>query len=141
MLTELFVATLMVLLTVTIHGIGIYALGRLFRRILAHHRQRRAHPLAPRSMVFMLGIALGLFVLHGTEIWAYSALYLATGAVGDLREAVYFSTMTYATLGYTDEGIDPTWKLVAAVEGVNGIILLGWSTAFFATVMARLGRS
>lgn len=41
---------------------------------------------------------------------------------------------------------DPTtaeahrWRLVSAIEGVNGILLLGWSTAFFVTVVARLRR-
>jgi len=48
--------------------------------------------------------------------------------------------MTYATIGYGDEGFDRGWILLAAIEGVNGILLLGWSTAFFVTVMARLGR-
>ena len=30
--------------------------------------------------------------------------------------------------------------MVAAIEGVNGVVLLGWSTAFFVTVVARMGR-
>ena len=38
------------------------------------------------------------------------------------------------------DALDPEWRLVAAIEGVNGIILLGWSTAFFVTGMRRLGR-
>ena len=28
----------------------------------------------------------------------------------------------------------------AAIEGINGILLLGWSTAFFVSLMARMGR-
>jgi hypothetical protein len=31
------------------------------------------------------------------------------------------------------------WRLVSAIEGMNGVLLLGWSTAFFVTVVARLG--
>ena len=30
--------------------------------------------------------------------------------------------------------------LGAAIEGINGLLLLGWSTAFFVTIVARLGR-
>jgi hypothetical protein len=33
-----------------------------------------------------------------------------------------------------------SWRLVSAIEGINGIILIGWSTAFFVTVIARLRR-
>ena len=28
--------------------------------------------------------------------------------------------------------------LVAAIEGINGLMLIGWSTAFLVTVMTRL---
>jgi hypothetical protein len=30
--------------------------------------------------------------------------------------------------------------MVVAIEGINGVILLGWSTAFFVMVITRLGR-
>jgi hypothetical protein len=29
---------------------------------------------------------------------------------------------------------------VSAIEGINGLLLLGWSTAFFVTIVTRLGR-
>lgn len=62
------------------------------------------------------------------------------GALPTLAEAVYFSTITYATIGFDDEGVAEGWKLVGAIEGINGILLLGWTTAFFVGVVARLGR-
>ncbi|MCY7280550.1 MAG: hypothetical protein LH610_06570 [Sphingomonas bacterium] len=31
--------------------------------------------------------------------------------------------------------LPPTSRLVGAIEGANGIILLGWSTAFFFSVV------
>jgi hypothetical protein len=55
-------------------------------------------------------------------------------------EAVYFSTITYGAIGYSDAAMAEQWRLVSAIEGINGIILLGWSTAFFITVLARLRR-
>jgi hypothetical protein len=84
-------------------------------------------------------LVLALFVLHGLEIWTYAALYLSLGAVRDLASAVYFSTTTYATIGFSDAELSVDWRLVAAIEGMNGILLLGWSTAFFVAVVARLG--
>jgi len=52
---------------------------------------------------------------------------------------VYFSIQTYAAIGFGDNLLDPNWHMFAAIEGVNGVILLGWSTAFFVTSMRRLG--
>ena len=60
--------------------------------------------------------------------------------ISDLETAVYFSTISYAGIGFDDRYIDPAWRLVSAIEVVNGLLLLGWSTAFFVNVVAKLGR-
>ncbi|MFS8086686.1 MAG: ion channel [Acidobacteriota bacterium] len=131
----------MVLLTVLIHGAGLFALSRLLRLEERDERQEHIHPLSRRGITATLFVSLGLFVLHGIEIWLYAFLYLAIGSVEGLREAVYFSTITYGAIGYSDDAMAENWHLVSAIEGINGIVLIGWSTAFFVTLMARLKRS
>ena len=81
---------------------------------------------------------LALFTLHGIEIWLYAAVYLLIDAVQNLEAAVYYSTITYASIGFGDTEMARQWRLVGAIEGINGVLLLGWSTAFFVTVVARL---
>ncbi len=141
MLAELFVSTCMVMLTVLIHGMGIYCLSRLLRLEAQEEAATHLTPNSLRGIAVTLALVLGLFVLHGIEIWAYGFLYLWIDAMDTLREALYFSTITYATIGYDDDGFAKAWQLVAAIEGVNGVILLGWSTAFFVRVIARMGRA
>ena len=43
-------------------------------------------------------------------------------------------------LHFGDSEMERQWRLVSAIEGVNGVLLLGWSTAFFVSVVARLRR-
>jgi len=140
MLSELIVATVMVLVTVLIHGIGLILLSQMLRIEAQEESVEGIHPLSVRAIGFTMAIVLGLFVLHGTEIWLYALVYTGVGAVPDTRAAVYLSTLSYGTLGYSEEAISPEWHLVSAIEGLNGIILLGWSTAFFVTVVGRMGR-
>jgi Ion channel len=140
MLVSLIVATLMVVLTVLIHGIGIFILARLLRLEAREEASADIHPMSVRGIAVTLLLVLGLFLLHGIEIWAYGLLFLGIGALPNLAEAIYFSTITYSTIGYDDDGFDSAWQMVAAIEGVSGVILLGWSTAFFVTVVARMGR-
>lgn len=140
MLAELCLATLMVVLTVTIHGVGLFGMARVLRIEMMEEAQRHIAPLSFRSIGFTVLLVLALFVLHGLEIWSYAFVYEALDAVPDLRTAVYFSTSTYAAIGFSDSMLDPDWQLFAAIEGVNGVILLGWSTAFFVTFVSRLGR-
>lgn len=138
MLPELAIATAMVTLTVFIHGAGLFALGRALRLEAREEAVERMGPLSARGLASTMAVILGLFALHGSEIWAYAFLFKALGAVEGLREAVYFSTITYGAIGYDDAAMAERWRLISAIEGINGLILIGWSTAFFITVMGRL---
>jgi hypothetical protein len=137
---ELAVATAMVLLTVLIHAIGLYSVARLLRLEEREEAAAHIHPLSVRGFATTLVVILSLIALHGTEIWLYAFLYDAIGAVDGLRNAVYFSTTTYGAIGYDDAAMAEEWRLVSAIEGINGIILIGWSTAFFVMIVARMRR-
>lgn len=139
MIFQLAVATVMVLLTVVFHGGGLAILARMLRMEVREEAAHHVPPLSPRTLTFTLLLVLALFVLHGVEIWSYAALYLWLGSVSDLGTAVYFSTITYGGIGFSDSYMLPGWRLVSAIEGINGVLLLGWSTAFFVTVVTRLG--
>jgi Ion channel len=140
MILQLATSTIMVLLTVTMHGFGLAMLGRAMQTEARQERMQHVPTLSARSLGFTQVIVIALAGLHGLEIWGYAFLYEALGAVSDLETAVYFSTISYAGIGFDDRYIDPAWRLVSAIEGVNGLLLLGWSTAFFVNVVAKLGR-
>ena len=58
-----------------------------------------------------------------------------------MERALYFSTVTFTTLGYGDITLLPRWQLLSAFEATNGIVLFGVSTAFVLTVLQRSYRS
>lgn len=136
MLTQLLLATAMVVVTVLIHGAGITGLARGLR--VDTNIAESNHHFSVQRAAFILVVVLALFTLHGIEIWLYAALYLLLHAVENLEAAVYYSTITYASIGFGDGALAHRWRLVGAIEGINGVLLLGWSTAFFVTVVARL---
>ena len=140
MLLQLAISTAMVILTVIIHGLGLSLLAKMVRIEFHEERSHHVPPLSRRSLFLTLALVLGLFLLHGIEIWLYAFFFVAVGAVATLETAVYFSTISYAGIGYDDRYIEPVWRLVSAIEGINGLLLLGWSTAFFVTLVTRLGR-
>ena len=136
MLIQLTFATVMVVVTVLIHGAGITALALGLRVEL--EADEESHHFSLKRAVVILIVVLALFTLHGIEVWLYAALFLLIGAIPTLEAAVYFSTITYASIGFGDAEMARSWRLVGAIEGINGVLLLGWSTAFFVTVVARL---
>ena len=141
MFAELALATVMVSLTVAIHASGLYVLSRLLRLEERGEAREDLHAMSPRGIAATILVILGLFILHGIEIWLYAVVYLVIGSVHGLREAVYFLTITYGAIGYSDAAMAEKWRLVSAIEGINGIVLIGWSTAFFVTLIARMRRS
>jgi hypothetical protein len=137
---ELAVGTLLAVATVIVHGLGLILLARFLRLETREEHSSHLPPVSIRGAVVTLTVVLGLFALHGAEIWLYAAAYRMLGAIDDFSTALYFSTITYAAIGYDAEPLDPRWRMVAGIEGINGLILLGWSTAFFVTVIGRIRR-
>ena len=133
MLIQLSLASLMVLFTVAVHLVGLSILIRLFRS---------DHPLFRPVRLTTLGIlmtaSLGIFAIHTVEIWFYALLFVALGAIGSFEESLYFSTVTYASIGYGDVLMAKSWRILGAIEGTTGIIMLGWSTAFLVSLLTQL---
>lgn len=138
---DLLIATMMVMLTVGMHGTGLVMLGRLLRLEAGEERVRHVPAFSWRTIAFTQMLVIALFVLHGLEIWLYAFVYLGLGAIGDISNALYFSTISYAAIGFSDHAISVDWRMVGAIEGINGLLLIGWSTAFFVAVVTRLGRT
>lgn len=135
LLLQLAIATAIVIGTVTAHLLGLAMLLGLLRR---HRTYAPARGALIHDLAGIAGAAFGLFLLHALEIWTYAALYLGIGALRTFEEALYFSTSTYATIGYGDIVLATQWRVLGAIEGINGVILLGWSTAFFVSVVGRI---
>lgn len=138
MILQLAVSIAMLLLCVAIHGLGLFKLSLVMRSETAIERLRHIRPLSPRGELFTMTIVLAMFMLHGLEIWAFALLYWLLGAVPDFEGSLYFSAISYSTVGYNDTHILPEWRLVGAFESVLGIFLLGWSTAFFFRMLDRI---
>ena len=86
----------------------------------------------------MLTAAIGILAIHTIEIWTYAWLYDGLGCFRGLEDALYFSTVTYASIGYGDLLRPHQWRIVGASEGAVGLIMLGLSTAFLVSLLTRL---
>lgn len=134
-LVVLLVGALIICVTVLIHITGLIAINKLATRLSAPTRARRIH----HRFVAMIAVALGLFVVSTAEIWLWAGYFLFLGVCGDLEIALYLSTTTYSTVGYGDVVPMNGWRLLAALEGVTGFLMIGWSTAFLVTAGTRHG--
>lgn len=135
---EFAVSTLLVVATIVIHGFGLFSLNRLLRTERSAERIENIDPLSLRGVGFTLAIVLALVALHGIEIWLFAIVYLLAGASNTLEAALYFSSISYSTVGYSDAHVLLDWRMVGAFESIIGVIMLGWSTAFFFRMLGRI---
>jgi voltage-gated potassium channel len=133
LIEQLTLASVMVVAVVLVHLASLTILIRLLR---SHHRLMRRVRVLPFTL--LLGATVGIVGIHTVEIWLYAALYLGLGAFGHFEQALYYSTITYTTIGYGDVLMPVRWRILGAIEGAIGIIMLGWSTAFLVSLLTQL---
>jgi hypothetical protein len=105
------------------------------------HRRRRV----------LYGI-FGVLSVHVTEIWIFGlAFYLlqATSpsfghiqgiAAGSLADHVYFSAVTFTTVGFGDVIPAGPVRFLAGTEALTGFVLITWSASFTFLEMGRFWR-
>jgi hypothetical protein len=132
---ELPVVLAMMVATVVLHMSGLTALTNLTR---LHIERWRTPWLSVDRLLAPLLMVVGLFGLHALEVAAYAVVYRQVGAVSGWEAALYLSAGAYSTAGWTGLVLAKSWRVLAAFESLNGILLLGWSTAFLFQTLHRI---
>ena len=95
--------------------------------------------IQPRKRIlFVMGAA---FFAHSLEIWIYGvgywliANYLAIGDIagkvtGAFPEYIYFSTVSYTSLGLGDLYPTGALRLLTGVEALLGLAMIAWTGSF-----------
>ena len=87
--------------------------------------------------VLMSTLMLGNIVQVAFWAWLYGVL----GAISDFETAVYFSGVTFTSLGYGDVVLKGPVRMLAPLQAANGLMMYGITTAlFFAAVQTALNR-
>ena len=80
-------------------------------------------------VILTAGVVLVMFAAAVIEAFVWALTYIGVGALESVDRAMYFSLVTYTTLGFGDVTLTPDWALLSAVQAANGTIMFGWSTA------------
>jgi voltage-gated potassium channel len=110
--------------------------------LLIHWLARVRYVLESPSVRRRAGLLLRLFVwivlLHLIQVGLWAVLFWRARELPTLETAVYFSLATYTTIGFGDVVLGPGWRVLAGIEGLTGLLLIGWSTAFVFAVVNRM---
>lgn len=81
------------------------------------------------SLSVIKGVMLLLVIGNLSQIALWAILFLLLGEFQGFDEAFYHSAVNFATLGYGDIVMSAKYKLLGPLEAVNGVLMIGISTA------------
>ncbi|MCK5167820.1 MAG: two pore domain potassium channel family protein [Rhodospirillaceae bacterium] len=137
-MTAIIIASLiLILLTVTLHFTAL----RMISRILHLNSPKPAI----RAVISIYLVALTHFaeVLLFAIGYYVTATYMDAGSLsgefgGDFQEYIYYSLVSYTSLGLGDVYPYGPIRLLTGVEALTGLLMIGWSASFTYLCMHKL---
>src|SRR5271166_4006258 len=117
--------SVMLMIIVLIHGAGL-------DRIIARHKRKseilRRTSWHPHLGTYIFaGAILFMLFLHVFEICVWGVALRGTGLIGNIRDSMYFSVNTYATIGYGEMVLPYNWRELSPLMAISGLFALAWT--------------
>ena len=137
-----FISTLvtitLVFLTVLFHYEVLRLISELIPKLTIQPRLR------------ILVVIYGAFLAHTLEVWLFGTTYYLldtyfnVGTFSTLSQNkmeffdfVYFSVVVYTSVGFGDIYPIGHMRLIAGVEALTGLLMIGWSASFIYLIMEK----
>ena len=111
----------------------------VIRYYLKH--QHRGHLASLWSSVLVIiGVMILLVIGNLGQIALWAVLFRMLGEFQQYDPAFYHSAVNFASLGYGDIVMSDKHKLLGALEAINGVLMIGVSTATLMTVFQAVAK-
>ena len=136
MLIVTIACALLVVLTTVIHYEALSKLNSGLTSLAIPNRNKLLVVISTAFIAHALEMAL-----YGLSIY-FMVKYLGVGTLSgpagrSLASCLYFSAETYTSLGFGDLTPVGPIRMIAGVEALNGLLLIGWSASYAYIAMER----
>lgn len=123
------------LINITLAAIAAMVLEVIFQR---GHTWLMREPHRPKLVILLAGVSLWILGVVTVGVWVWGLAYYKLGVFGTLEEAIYFSLVSYTTLGFGDVLLHQQWRLLAGMEAANGFLNFGLLTALLIEALRQI---
>jgi hypothetical protein len=94
-----------------------------------------------RFLAMLVGMTLWLLLSISLSVWLWAAALLWLDVFHELETSVYFSLVSFTTLGFGDIILMKEWRILSGMMAANGLIIFGLTAAVLIDFLSRLRRT
>ncbi|WP_242649694.1 ion channel [Yoonia litorea] len=95
-------------------------------------------PHRPKLIMVLCLTALWVLVQMTIAVWMWALTFLLLGVFPTLETSVYFSLVSFTTLGFGDILLPIEWRLLGGMAALNGLLNIGLVTAAMVETLRQL---
>lgn len=137
MLIQIAIGTGLLLTNILIAAVAAMMLEEILSRL---HGWLLREPHRPKLVLLLAGVSLWVLGVVTAGVWVWGMAYYALGVFPTLEAAIYFSLVSYTTLGFGDVLLPVDWRLLAGMEAANGFLNFGLLTALLLEGLRQVRR-
>jgi MFS superfamily sulfate permease-like transporter len=126
----------LIVLTSVVHVLGLGLINERVVHALSGRMDRR-HSMFLFAAAMSVAILLAT-ILHAFEAAVWAAAYLLLHALPDMKTAMLYSVSAMTTYGHASALLADRWKMLGALEALNGMLLFGLTTAFLFAMIQEI---
>jgi hypothetical protein len=132
-LWEIPMGALLLVMSTSLHGLGMYLVHERFDRHWPELERKRV-----RRQLFFSGLISLMLVTHLSEVLLWAITLRTVGAIPGFRDAFYYAAVTYTTLGYSADKLPADWRILAPMIAMSGLFAFGWTTGVLVNLVRRM---
>lgn len=126
MLIQIALGSVLMMGTILLAGLTVWLLEASLRR---NREWLIREPQRLKLVLAVMAISLWALATISAGVWLWATTLYHLGALSTMEEAVYFTLVTFTTLGYGDVILTPEWRVLGGLAAVNGMLNIGVLTA------------
>ena len=126
MVLQLLIGSMLTLATILIAALSWWALEAILIRL---HQWSARPPHGAKLVVVLVMALLWTLGMMTASIWLWAEAFYLLNIFTSFEEAVYFSLVSFTTLGFGDILLPVEWRLLSGIAAANGLLLFGLLTA------------
>ncbi len=139
MLSQIALGTAVMLVSLLVGAASALMLEGAFARF---HGWLVRPPHRPKMLLLVMLSSVWAVMTITAGVWVWALAYDLLGVFPTFEESLYFSIVTYTTLGYGDVILPQEWRILSGMTSTTGFLNFGLITALLIEALrqVRLGQ-